>query len=183
MYKGSSVLEDESNYSLMRFDAVSSRLMLGRVLFLVLLSSIMLIPSFGQNAELNLSNSTTLASVDNTMMTPANQSGNVTELSSIGGVNMTPVVPEALIVLPEQIFPRTVVISVAAIYNNTSAIFLVNNTTILGDSISIEVFSVKTKENYSDYSIQSAQVTLDNLSVGKYKLLYFPTFSTNYNMA
>lgn len=127
------------------------------------LLSLMIIGSLGLCSASSLLNNSTLGST--------NQSNNLSlELSLFNGEKLNYSAPEALIVLPEQILPQTVVISMAAIYNNTSAVFLINNTTIKGNNITIEAFSVETRDNHTDYTIQPAQVTLNNLSIGKYTL-------------
>lgn len=116
-------------------------------------------------------NNTTLASINNGSLIPANQSTNLTlNISSVNEVNLTTAIPEAIIVLPEQILPETVVISIAAIYKNTSAVFLINNSTINGNKVIIEAFSVEIGGNHSEYNIQPAQVTLNKLKVGRYEL-------------
>ncbi|RQW80082.1 MAG: M23 family metallopeptidase, partial [Methanothrix sp.] len=125
------------------------------------------------NTTLIQANHTELNSVNDTALISANRSSNLTagNESQINEVNLVTTMPEALIVLPEQILPETVVVSMAAIYNNTSAAFLINDTNITGDTITIEAFSVKTGGNHTDYTIQPAQVTLNNLSTGRYNLM------------
>jgi len=110
-------------------------------------------------------------SINNSALGSFNQSSNFGPESSLSkGDGLFIAEPEALVVLPEQILPKTVIISMAAIYNNTSAIFLINNTTINGNNIIIEAFSLYTKENHTAYTILPAQITLNDLSIGKYTL-------------
>ena len=157
------------------FTLADSKSMLRQILTIICLSLlIVVIPSLGQNPGTNPTNNITSIPMNDTTLVPLNSTSldllSNTTTSQLNEVNLNTTIPEALIVLPEQILPETVVISMAAIYNNTSAIFVINNTNIIGGTITIEIFSVDTGGNHTDYTIQPAQVILNNLSVGKYQL-------------
>jgi len=143
------------------------------------------IPSLGQNPDINLTNNitsiptneTTLAADDHTSMANSTNVSSIqtnnTEInitSLLNEENLKTAIPDALIVLPEQICPETAVVSMAAIYNNTSAIFEINNTNFTGDNVTIEVFSIEKDRDYLEYAIRPVQVILNNLSIGKHQL-------------
>jgi hypothetical protein len=148
-------------HSLNRRDHVKPRqIMLFYAIQMTLVLSLLspaVITAFGQDTDQDISDNSSM--LDHASINMSYPEG-----------DLTAKLPEALIVLPEQILSDAVVISMAAIYNNTPAVFLINNTTINGSDILIDVFSAETYGNRSDYTIQPAQVTLRNLSVGIYSL-------------
>ncbi|GAG45615.1 unnamed protein product, partial [marine sediment metagenome] len=59
---------------------------------------------------------------------------------------------------------------IVAIYNSTLCAFMINNATINGSKILIEVDSLESSEGEVNLTARTAYTTLKNLSVGKYSL-------------
>jgi len=76
-------------------------------------------------------------------------------------------VPEEIILLPEQL-SDSVLICVGAIFNNSDPIFIVNNTTMSGNKITIELYSMISKDSKKNLTTEYVWDQIDRLQTGNY---------------